>query len=66
MEPGTPRNIRLAVFFFMVSIGLWNLFLNVAARYKEHPFDQINGFPLWALNIMYVYREVFSPSWILN
>ncbi|EMD67011.1 hypothetical protein COCSADRAFT_81990 [Bipolaris sorokiniana ND90Pr] len=52
MEPSTPRSIRLVVFFFMVLIGLWNFFLNVAARYKEHPFNHINGFPLWALNII--------------
>lgn len=54
MGPGKPRSARRIVFFFMVLTGLWNFFLNVAARYKEHPFDNINGFPLWALNIMYV------------
>jgi hypothetical protein len=50
---GTPFIIRRVVFFFMLLIGLWNFWLNVAARYKEHPFDNINGFPLWILNLMY-------------
>ncbi|KAL1598341.1 hypothetical protein SLS59_007025 [Nothophoma quercina] len=50
---GVPRTIRRGVFFFMLSIGLWNFFLNVTARYKEHPFDNINGFPLWILNLIW-------------
>ncbi|KAF2624680.1 hypothetical protein BU25DRAFT_460859 [Macroventuria anomochaeta] len=49
---GMPCTIRRVVFFFMLLIGLWNFFLNVAARYKEHPFDNINGFPLWILNLI--------------
>lgn len=51
---GMPRTLRRVVFFIMLLIGLWNFFVNVAARYKGHPFDDINGFPLWALNLMYV------------
>jgi len=52
MDPGMPCTIRRVVFLFMVVIGLWNFFLNIAARYKEHPFDNINGFPLFVLNII--------------
>ncbi|KAI4944745.1 hypothetical protein J4E91_008432 [Alternaria rosae] len=37
----------------MLLFGLWNFFLNVAARYKEHPFNNINGFPLWILNLIW-------------
>ena len=58
MDPGMPCTIRRVVFLFMVVIGLWNFFLNIAARYKEHPCDNINGFPLFALNIMYVQPDV--------
>lgn len=49
---GRPLIARRAVFFFMLLTAFWNFFLNLAARYKEHPFDNINGFPLWALNII--------------
>lgn len=54
---GTPCILRRVVFGIMLLFGLWNFFLNVAARYKEHPFNNINGFPLWILNLMY---EVFN------
>jgi len=49
---GTPCILRRVVFGIMLLFGLWNFFLNVAARYKEHPFNNINGFPLWILNLI--------------
>ncbi|KAF2654241.1 hypothetical protein K491DRAFT_484291 [Lophiostoma macrostomum CBS 122681] len=49
---GTPLLFRRCVFFFMLLLSLWNFFLNLLARSKDHLFNNINGFPLWILNIV--------------